>query len=138
MNSLKLRDQHFYTIIGSSVLGMTTTRVILVTVVDNEWKYQRYPLVRGSRKNFLLVTDDELVFEGNDVPFTSDFEAVKKGELDHFRGDSKINLHSKLNIEEVRVFIETHNLNNFVSLDKISIQGTPVFPEFCDHLINQK
>jgi hypothetical protein len=87
---------------------------------------------RKSKIRQTVNIDGHLVFEGTELPFTTDFMAVQQGIHDTFSGNGCINLAGKGPIEEVRRFIEAYNLNPETDLGNVYFMDVPVFPELCE------
>lgn len=127
MLEINFKVKQIYTLLNIGAMAVSTQREIMITQ-NSEGKLKYKPT--GKRKEYFLVVEfDELVFEGTDIPFMTDFEACVKGLTEHFDGNGMLNLFTELNIEEVRKFIEENNLNPQMNLARIRINEVPVFPE---------
>ncbi|UJP64039.1 hypothetical protein [Mongoliitalea daihaiensis] len=126
-----------YTLIKvSEMLACTISENIRVNgLYDGRFTYQ--PIGKGKKRTFYLNMRDMLVLEGFEHPFTTDFEAVQKGESKTFIGNGKINLVGKVGIEEVRKHIEEYNLNPNALLKDVLYMGVPVFPELCPQYVRE-
>jgi hypothetical protein len=127
MTGINFKVKQLYTLLNIGAMAISTQREIMITQ-NSEGLLKYRP--NGKRKEYHLVVGfDELVFEGTDIPFMTDFEACAKGLTEHFDGNAMLNLFTELTIEEVRKFIEENNLNPQMDLGRIRINEVPVFPE---------
>lgn len=120
-----------YTLIGvDDFLGATTARTIQIVKISNSmFIYVDVRSERRGRHERMLVLNKELVFEGSEVPFMTDFDAHQNAEADYFQANANYNLIGTEPIEEVRRFIESKNLNQEINFGKVFYKEVPVFAE---------
>lgn len=130
-----------YTLIGISEALATTYKKPITINGSHKGQFTFQPITKGKKKSFYLSVSDQLVFEGTDLPFTTDYDGIDEGFGNSFTGNAMFNLisnSSKMKIEEVRVFIEENNLNGEADLSRVLYHEVPVFPELCPDYVALK
>lgn len=123
------------TLIGVSSMAFTSfTQVTITRELNGKYVIKH----KGKRKEYYLSNPEEttLVFEGWDIPFTTDAEAPAVNGVKKFRGNACINLVG--NEEIIREYVTTKNINpDFTGLGVIVLidgdNEKVLFPEIETH-----
>lgn len=130
-----------YILIGISEALATTYKKPIVINGVHKGQFTFQPITKGKKKTFYLSVNDQMVFEGTQLPFTTDYDGIDEGFGNCFTGNAMFNLvanGSKLTIEQVRVFIEENNINGEADLSRVLYHEVPVFPELCPNYVIEK
>ncbi len=90
---------------------------------------------KKSKLQTVMRIKDQLVFEGTELPFTTDYTAFQAGHRNSYTADACFNLVGKGPIEDIRRFIGEYNINPKADLGKIYFMDVPVFPELCEDFL---